>query len=372
MGCQTEVELGSNLTFSVTTHDPDTGIVTDADAVPTYRVYEDITEASILNGDMDDGTGAGDQFNDANTTGFYVKRIACTTANGFEINKSYNIYIEATVGGDKGAIGYTFRVTNIYALLLARTSINVISANPAYMHNPTIDQASIVVSQVGLISNKPRAAPIQIAEITTPGLIKVWRYRKGTDAGWTLIVAGGGMAAAVGGIYYSYTFPNADWAEGDLVLYEIYNTVVTLDTEVFNMSTVQGFGVVGQSTVLQAIQADTNELQTDWKNGGRLDLILDTAAAPAGIKKNTALTNFEFYMVLATDHITPATLITPVCQRSIDGAAFANCNTVNATEVSAGIYKIDLAASDLNGDIVTLKFTEATADTRLITIKTVA
>lgn len=33
------------------------------------------------------------------------------------------------------------------------------------------------------------------------------------------------------------------------------------------------------STQLAAIVADTNELQTDWANGGRLDLILDTSAA---------------------------------------------------------------------------------------------
>ena len=32
------------------------------------------------------------------------------------------------------------------------------------------------------------------------------------------------------------------------------------------------------STQLAAIVADTNELQTDWTNGGRLDLILDTTA----------------------------------------------------------------------------------------------
>jgi hypothetical protein len=37
------------------------------------------------------------------------------------------------------------------------------------------------------------------------------------------------------------------------------------------------------STQLAAILADTNELQTDWKDGGRLDLILDAAAAGGGL-----------------------------------------------------------------------------------------
>jgi hypothetical protein len=34
-------------------------------------------------------------------------------------------------------------------------------------------------------------------------------------------------------------------------------------------------------TEIAAILADTNELQTDWANGGRLDLILDAASAPS-------------------------------------------------------------------------------------------
>ena len=41
-----------------------------------------------------------------------------------------------------------------------------------------------------------------------------------------------------------------------------------------SLSTVAGY----LDTEIAAILADTNELQTDWANGGRLDLILDTAA----------------------------------------------------------------------------------------------
>lgn len=41
------------------------------------------------------------------------------------------------------------------------------------------------------------------------------------------------------------------------------------------------------STQLAAIVADTNELQTDWANGGRLDLILDSRMAEASINTTT-------------------------------------------------------------------------------------
>ena len=105
MGCQTEVELGANLTFSITTHDPDTGVLTDADSTPAYRVYEDETGTAILTGTMA-------KLDDASTTGFYSEQIGCTAANGFEFNKSYTIYIAATVDSDTGGICFAFRCYN--------------------------------------------------------------------------------------------------------------------------------------------------------------------------------------------------------------------------------------------------------------------
>lgn len=102
MGCQSEVYVGDNLTFSVCTHDPDTGALTDADAAPAYRIYEDETATPILTGTMALLDGS-------NTTGFYSEQIACTTANGFETGKSYTIYISGAVGGTTGGICYGFR-----------------------------------------------------------------------------------------------------------------------------------------------------------------------------------------------------------------------------------------------------------------------
>ncbi len=90
---------------------------------------------------------------------------------------------------------------------------------------------------------------------------------------------------------------------------------------------------------------------------------------PQRIVKNTALSNFEFLMIDSADHVTGKTGLTVTAERSIDGAAFGACANA-VTEVSAGVYKINLAATDLNGDVITLKFTAAGADARLITIVT--
>jgi hypothetical protein len=91
----------------------------------------------------------------------------------------------------------------------------------------------------------------------------------------------------------------------------------------------------------------------------------------AGVKKNTALANFEFFMRDSTDHITGKTGLNTTNERSIDGGAFAACANTE-TEVSAGVYKINLEATDLNGDIITFKFTGTGADPTLVTIKTEA
>ena len=116
MGCPTEVNLEDNLVFSITTHDPDTGVVTDAASAPTYRVYENEGATALLSGTMNEMVDADSS---ANTTGFYTASIACTAVNGFEHGKTYTVYIEATVDGDKGAICYSFKAVNLTTLLQA-------------------------------------------------------------------------------------------------------------------------------------------------------------------------------------------------------------------------------------------------------------
>lgn len=85
------------------------------------------------------------------------------------------------------------------------------------------------------------------------------------------------------------------------------------------------------------------------------------------IRTNTALSNFSFLMVDSAGD--PATGLTVTAQRSIDGAAFGACANAVA-ELSNGLYLIDLAASDLNGTVITLRFTAAGADDRILTIIT--
>ncbi len=106
MGCQSSVVIGNDLTFTVDTHNVTTQQVSDADAAPTYRVYENETGTPILTGSMA-------KLDDAGTTGYYSETIACTIANGFEIGKSYSVRVVGVVGGITSATSFGFTVSDI-------------------------------------------------------------------------------------------------------------------------------------------------------------------------------------------------------------------------------------------------------------------
>lgn len=101
------------LTFPAVTHRADTGVLTDADAVPAYRIYEDETATPLLTGNMA-------KLDDANTTGFYSEQITLSAANGFEKGKCYTVYITATVNGILGGTFHAFQIE-------AEVDANVIS-----------------------------------------------------------------------------------------------------------------------------------------------------------------------------------------------------------------------------------------------------
>ena len=134
MGCQSHVVLADNLTFSICTHDADTGALTDTSAPPAYRVYEDETAVPILTGTMA-------VLDTVNTTGFYTEQIACTVANGFELGKSYTIYIEATVDGVVGGIAYAFTVDPYPVTITSNVKQNQALANFEFLMTDSVTHA---------------------------------------------------------------------------------------------------------------------------------------------------------------------------------------------------------------------------------------
>ena len=87
-----------------------------------------------------------------------------------------------------------------------------------------------------------------------------------------------------------------------------------------------------------------------------------------GIEKNTARSNFAFIMADVTTGL-PMSGLTVAATRRIDAGSFAAC-TNSVTEIANGWYTIDLSASDLNGDVIALRFTATGAADAATTILT--
>lgn len=125
-------------------------------------------------------------------------------------------------------------------------------------------------------------------------------------------------------------------------------------------------GIITTSFAANALTSATvnqNFLDLTWSSATR------TLTTVFPLKKNTARAGFQFFMVDSSDHFTPKTGLTITATRSIDGAAFGACAN-SATEISNGWYTIDLAAADLNGNNIALKFSSAGADQRNLLVVT--
>jgi hypothetical protein len=118
----------------------------------------------------------------------------------------------------------------------------------------------------------------------------------------------------------------------------------------------------GQTPADSVLVTPANKLATD-ASGYVTEVSVD------GYKKNTAVNNFMFFMVDSADHVTGKPLLTVTATRNIDGVGFAACAN-SVTEIGSGWYKINLAASDMNGDVIAFEFSASGADTRTFTLKT--
>jgi hypothetical protein len=100
-----------------------------------------------------------------------------------------------------------------------------------------------------------------------------------------------------------------------------------------------------------------------------LEIDLEGAALQTPVKRNTALNNFTFLMVDSSTG-QPKVGLTVTAERSLDGAPFAAC--ANApVEIAYGVYKINLAATDLNAVDVCLRFSALNARDSILTILTI-
>jgi hypothetical protein len=99
--------IENTIYFDFTTHNPSTGAVSDADSTPTCEVFKDDNDTALISPIVTKRVGK---------TGDYRLPVVATSANGFEVGKSYNVIVSATVNGilAKARVG-SFTLANAIA-----------------------------------------------------------------------------------------------------------------------------------------------------------------------------------------------------------------------------------------------------------------
>jgi hypothetical protein len=221
-------------------------------------------------------------------------------------------------------------------------------------------------------------AQLQLYSGTVNRIINVYVVNSSTGAGLT------GLTSSTAGLT-AYFFTNAagsstaislttmtlgTWASGGFVEVDATHMpglyALGLPNAIFaNMeATIIMKGATNMTETVVEIEITATNNQ-DAIRGGLTAL----PAGPMMFKKNQAFNNFDVLMVSNVDHVTPLTGLSVTSQVRIDGAGFVP--TTNSTaEVSNGIYSLNLAQADTNGNKLTLVFSAANADSRYVEIIT--
>lgn len=154
--------------------------------------------------------------------------------------------------------------------------------------------------------------------------------------------------------------------------------IAAVSGDTFLVSTGNGLLCVGGASGNGIFAIGPNGIVANGSNnGGRNDFVGDLVGNVVGSVvsvgtlrpvKNVGYSNFMFPMFDSSTK-SPKSGLSVASQRAIDGNPFSPCtNTV--AEIGDGVYRINLSASDMNGDKVMLRFTANGADDQLIEILT--
>ncbi len=183
------------------------------------------------------------------------------------------------------------------------------------------------------------------------------------------LAAGDVQVSKDGGAFANITtLPSANPASGRALMVDLSATEMTADNVVVQFVDAAGAEWCDLFVNLQTTARQIDDLAYPTTTGR--SLLVDAAGAvpiTTNLKKNQALAKYQLLMTDSTTH-NPATGKTVTVTRSIDGGAFAATTASTATEVSVGMYYIDLSAADLNGNVVTLRATATGCDDLFMTL----
>jgi hypothetical protein len=179
-----------------------------------------------------------------------------------------------------------------------QSAVHVVASIP-----PAIDLANTAPWRLALyitdaFGNLPTSGEL------TPGTISIDRKALGATS-WSAVVSNSTCSEADGAIFFDHAFSAANgYAAGDSIRITMKGQLATIGGVVHDITSMSGAifytripqlvptpptaaairaEIDANSTQLAAIVTDTDELQGDWTDGGRLDNILDARASAAAL-----------------------------------------------------------------------------------------
>lgn len=381
-----DVDLGDTIQWLFTTVDS-TGLPTVLTGTPTATAYTDggITQSA---------TGVTLTASFDGVTGLNLISIVASSGNGFAAGENIEIVLDAGTVGGVSVVGYAvggFSIANRSPLrpttagnTLDVTATGAAGIDWANVENPTtvVDLSGTDINLVDTTTTNTdmrgtdsallaASAPANFGDLSitvTTGLVDI--TQAAADKVWAtasrLLTAGTNIVLAKGvGVTGFNDIPATDVVSA--------GAITTLAGAVVNVDTVDSVtGAVG--SVTGSVTVGTNSDKTGYSiaSGGiaaaafaanAIDAAALATDAVTEIRdsilptSNTTLNNIPFLFVAASDHVTPVTGATGTAvTRSIDGGAFG-AGTGALAEVANGIYQYDASAADMNGGIITFRFT---------------
>lgn len=269
-----QIPLNEVVYFDVITSNS-TGAATDADATPTFAVYEESTDTDIgIGGNFTKRTGL---------TGNYRASFTASTANGFEVGKWYTVVGSATVGSVAGkCICMSFRVT------AAEAVAGVPDVNITYINGTTATSGETVNANVVSISGDTDAADNLEAAYDGTG------YAGGTTKQQVVLAdaAHGGSAASLefgGGVSMVNNAGPGLYVEGSTHGVHLKGGSGMTDYTIFTEGANGYDQLTGVSLDLGVVSGIASEILTDTSTDG----VVVAAASKSGysLTANTGLGN---------------------------------------------------------------------------------
>ena len=351
--------VGDTLHFLFTTRQFSDGVPTVLAGTPVLGAFEDAVAAPIT-------AGVTVTVSVNSVLGLNRANIVATGANGFEAGKSYSIAITTgTVGG-----------TSVVGEVVAFFSLGRAPAlQPTTLGN-TLDvngtgEAGLDLANVsGILGNA------NVGWVDGSDRVDVGAWLGGAIPAQSITgVPEVDVTHQVGGLVpapFTTGIPDVNVQEivdtapsltgGDLDV-----NVAAMAANVLTAAAINAAALTAAKFATDAV--DANALAADAAQKIR-DEILPT--------QNAAFDNIAFLFVAASDHVTPVTGATGMAvTRSIDAGAFAAGTGTGPAEVSGavGIYQYDASPADMNGGVITFRFTATggtpgAPDDRFVTVVT--